>query len=264
MKSDLETQFLKLNDIMKTLRAPGGCPWDREQTHETLTKYCMEEAFEVVDAIDQKDDKLICEELGDLLLQVVFHADIAKERKAFEMKDIIGGLNDKLIRRHPHVFPSADKEHAHAATAEDVVRNWEEIKKKEGKKNVLDGVPKQLPALLRAARLGEKAAQVGFDWQEPQSAYAKIKEELREIEEVVDQPEKLSEELGDLLFAVAQYARHKKIDPEQALRAATQKFEKRFYAMEDIAKAQGSSLKEMTFEAPDALWNRVKLNNNNK
>lgn len=257
-ESSLDELFLKLISIMKSLRAPGGCPWDIEQTHQSLSKYCIEEAFEVVDAIDQKNDPLLCEELGDLLLQVVFHAQLGQDRKAFEMRDILFTLNEKLIRRHPHVFPDETGTTVTVSNSQDVAKNWEAIKQKEGKKNALEGVPRQMPALLRSMRLGEKAAQVGFDWKNSKDVFKKIKEELVEVEAVVEDKEALNEELGDLLFAVAQFARHKEIDAEESLRLATLKFEARFLKMDALAKEQGETFKNLSFEAQDSLWNEVK------
>jgi len=251
--------FLRLIGIMRTLRSPEGCPWDREQTHETLKQYCIEEAYEVVDAIDHGDPAALKGELGDLLLQIVFHAQLAQESGKFNIVDVVDGLNEKLVRRHPHVFCRRDGDRKEEAnTSEEVLDRWGKIKKEEGRENVLDGIPRSMPALQRAARTGEKAARVGFDWKDSKGVLEKVMEEFRELDEAGKDPQKLEEEFGDLLLSLASLARHLKLDPEGALRKATDKFEKRFRWMEQETRVSGIELSKMSPEDLDALWNRAK------
>ncbi len=243
---------------MEKLRSPEGCPWDRKQTHESLLPYLLEETYEVVDAVKKGNDEELKEELGDLLLQVVFHSQIAKERGAFDIKDVVDAISKKLIHRHPHVF--GDREDI--KTAEDVNREWERLKEKEGKKkeSFLDGIPESMPALERAYKLQKRAAKVGFDWENFDGIKKKLIEELSEIEAELKRGdrEKLEEEVGDLLFMAVNLARFLGIHPEIALRKANEKFERRFHHIEERAKEMGKNLEEMTLDEMEALWQEAK------
>ena len=251
----------RLIEIMARLRTPGsGCPWDLEQSFATIAPYTIEEAYEVADAIARGDlDRGLADELGDLLLQVVFHARMAEEQGRFDFGDVVSAITAKLLRRHPHVFGTAEK-----LTPEQVKGLWSRIKDEERgrdpaskERRTLDGVPLALPALSRAQKLQEKAAGVGFDWNNAHAVLDKIAEEAREIEPVLDQPE-AAEEIGDLLFAVTNLARHAGVDAETALRAANAKFERRFAAIEAALAARGKSPKDSTLAEMDALWNTAK------
>lgn len=235
---------------MAALRAPAtGCPWDREQSFTTIAPYTIEEAYEVADAIARNDMPALCDELGDLLLQVVYHAQIASEIGAFTLVDVIAGIADKMIRRHPHVFADAA-----VADAADQTRAWERIKAAErSRSGALAGVARALPALMRAAKLQSRAARVGFDWPDAAGPRAKIDEELAEV--AVATGEDQASEVGDLLFAVVNYARHLGVDPEAALRAANDKFEHRFAAMEAVA---GEAFAGLSLNEKEALWQRIK------
>ncbi|HHT74046.1 MAG TPA: nucleoside triphosphate pyrophosphohydrolase [Firmicutes bacterium] len=249
----------RLLKIMEKLRSPEGCPWDREQTHKTLKRYLIEEAYEVLEAIDSGDPELLGEELGDVLLQVVFHAQIAKELGAFTMDDVIDSICEKLIRRHPHVFADTEVE-----SVGEVMRNWDAIKKmeKHGRErtSILDGVPKEFPALMRAEKIQKKAAKVGFEWDDIHGAFGKVGEELEELRTALDSEdgEKIKDEFGDVLFALVNVARYAKVDPELALQDATSKFIQRFRFIEEKAQAQGRSLEEMSLAEMDALWDQAK------
>src|SRR5580704_3600070 len=224
----------RLRDIVARLRSPEGCPWDREQTHQSLKPHLVEECYELIDAIDAGDDKEMQEELGDLLLQVVLHAQMASEESRFNIDDVATVIADKLVNRHPHVFGETRLPDSAA-----VLRQWEVIKRteKQERRSVLDGVPKGLPALARAQKLQTKAARVGFDWNEAKGALAKVREELSEVESAPEN--RLEEEVGDLLFAVVNFARKKELDAEQLLNQATAKFAARFQAMERLAEDRG-------------------------
>ena len=260
------TGIERLHDIMTRLRNPEtGCPWDRVQTLETLKPCVLEEAYELLLAMDHPDDTdNHIEELGDVLLQVMFQCVMAEEQGSFSFDDVANAISDKLVRRHPHVF--GDTLAKDPAT---VLRNWEQIKQQEHKKEIrhsaLDGVPATLPALLKAQRTQEKASRVGFDWKDAKGPLAKIKEELRELEEAISASSDTSldahvkEELGDLLFAVTNLARHLRSDAESALDGTTAKFSRRFRTVEAGAKAQGRNLKDMSLEEMDALWDEAKL-----
>lgn len=246
--------FERLIHIMETLRSENGCEWDRSQTHESLKPYLVEEAYELLDAIDEKNDEKMAEELGDVLLQVVFHSQIAKERGAFDILKVLQILNEKLIRRHPHVFgdsPGYSYE------------QWERIKAQEKgskKSSAIGGLNKALPALSLARRIQENAAAVGFDWPDVSGAIEKVKEEIRELEEAMKDgnSKSVEEELGDLLFAVVNVARFSNVDPEVALRRATEKFANRFAMVEHFARERGLELRRMTLEQLDALWEEAK------
>ena len=259
------TGIERLHDIMTRLRNPEtGCPWDRVQTLETLKPCVLEEAYELLSAMDKPEDKENhIEELGDVLLQVMFQCVMAEEKGDFSFDDVANAISDKLVRRHPHVFGDT--------VAEDpatVLKNWEQIKQQEHKKELrhsaLDGVPSALPALLKAQRTQEKASRVGFDWKDAKGPLEKIKEELRELEEAVAESSDTSldvhvkEELGDLIFAVTNLARHLKADAESALENTTAKFARRFRCVELGAKEQGRNLKDMTLSEMDVLWDKAK------
>ncbi len=255
--------FMDLIEIMKHLRSENGCPWDREQDHESLKKYLIEETYEVLEAIDLKDKDKLCEELGDLLLQIVFHAQIADEANIFNINDIIDGISKKMVSRHTHVFGDAK-----ADTADDVVDNWESIKKKEkGIKShtqVLKDIPPILPSLMRSYKIQEKAAKVGFDWDHVDDAFKKVREEIDELEEVYksENMERITDELGDSLFAIVNVARFLKVQPETALTGTINKFIKRFEYIERESEKKGKKLEEMSLEEMDKLWEKAKVKNN--
>jgi nucleoside triphosphate diphosphatase len=272
--SEAERAVGALLALMARLRDPErGCPWDRAQSFSSIAPYTIEEAYEVADAIEHGDREHLREELGDLLFQVVFHSRMAQERGWFDFGAVAKGICEKLVRRHPHLFAGA------ALAPEDLVRVWEEQKAQEraaavrpaaGASAVLAGVPRALPALTRAAKLGRRAARVGFDWPDAQAVHGKVLEELREIDDALEsaaaggesaRAEKaLAGELGDLLFAIVNWSRHLHIDAETALRAANDKFERRFACMESLAQARGLELAQLSPGEWDALWNEAKLN----
>ena len=247
----------RLLNIMARLRDPdGGCPWDLEQNFATIVPYTIEEAYEVADAIAKGDMKSLREELGDLLLQVVFHAQMADEDDLFDFEEIAQSIADKMVARHPHVFGDAAID-----SAQDQTENWEKLKEHERKNKqktgLLADVPLALPALMRAEKLQKRAARVGFDWPDVSFVYDKIKEELDEVKEATS-PEHVREEIGDVLFVMANLARHHKVDPEDALRAANSKFERRFAYIEAQLAAKGKRCEDSTLEEMDALWNEAK------
>ncbi len=249
--------FDEVVELMARLRAPNGCPWDREQTHRSLRTYLLEEAYEVLDAIERDDAEALKDELGDLLLQVVFHAQMAREQGRFGIDDVLTGLHEKLTRRHPHVFGEGK-----ADTPQQVVHNWEALKAAERNErgSALDGVGAQLPALLEAFQLTRKAAQVGFDWEKPADVLAKLDEEVAEVRQEVrtNENERLEGELGDLLFVVVNLARKLNVDPEVALRRANRKFVERFRHIEGELARQGKRPEDSTLEEMDALWDKAK------
>jgi MazG family protein len=264
--------FEKLVAVQARLRAPGGCPWDREQTHESLRTYLIEEAYEVLEALESRNDAKFAEEMGDLLLQIVFHSQMAQERGGFAIADVIRGIHDKMIRRHPHVFGET-----HAQDSADVLRNWEQIKAEErlskaeatghpsgnkGPKEVslLDGVSRALPATLEGFQLTRKASRIGFDWENAGGIFEKMAEETRELQTALDAREqsKVEEELGDLFFATINLARFLKVDPEIALKKANAKFSRRFRAMEKLAREGGREFKNLPREEMEALWDLAK------
>jgi len=251
-------QMARLRAIMHRLRAPGGCPWDAEQTHESLISNLIEETYETVDTIQRGDHDHLQEELGDLLLQVVFHAELAEEAGRFHFDDVARGISDKLVRRHPHVFARSD-----AKDPEAVLKQWDEIKRGEkGDENepYLHGVGKGLPGLIKAAKLQNKAAKVGFDWPDQAGVIDKLREELAELEQAIesDEQEHIAEELGDLLFSAVNLARTRKLDPEALMAAANRKFEARFGAMEKALQKEGKTLEESTLEEMESAWQAAK------
>jgi MazG family protein len=253
----------RLREIMDRLRDPGGCPWDREQTLATLAPYLLEEAHEVAEAVAAADPAKLCEELGDLLLQIVFMARIGTENGWFDLDDVAEGISAKMVRRHPHVF--GDRQ---VADAGEVLRNWEDIKRDERAgaavaSSALDGVPAALPALLKAFRMTEKAAAVGFDWRRPVDVMVKMREEMTELESELEAgggaaTDRLRAEMGDVLFVMANLARHLGVEPETALQRANASFKRRFESMEAQAGADGRSLRDMSLEEQDALWEEAK------
>lgn len=276
----MSTQFTKVVELMAALRAENGCPWDRKQTHESLKPYLLEETYEVLETIDQHDTQKLKEELGDVLLQVVFHSQIAAETEAFTVEEVLDALATKLIRRHPHVFGPSGRE-KQVTNSEQVVAQWEDIKREEREatgstQSALDGVPKTLPALLRAYQIQARAARVGFDW--PQSGkgreqiIGKVIEEIDELQEALemshapdktgsgrpDFSERIDAEIGDVLFSLVNLARFLKVNPEDALRRATNRFTDRFHLVEAQAAECGRSLTDMTLAEMDALWEKAK------
>ncbi len=248
--------FLRLVKIMDELREQ--CPWDRKQTIHTLRSMTIEETYELVDSIDQEDWKGIGEELGDLMLHVLFYSRIGSEQNRFQLEDVINGICDKLVLRHPHIYGDVQVENE-----EDVKRNWEKIKVSEGKKSSLEGVPRSLPAVVKAMRIQEKAKQVGFEWENREDVWKKVEEETAELKTAIeqDQHDAIAEEFGDLLFSLVNYARFLRIDPEAALERTNRKFIQRFQQMESIAGAEGQKLTDLSLEEMDAIWNRVKKQN---
>ncbi len=262
----------RLVRIMATLRSPDGCPWDRKQTHRTLRPFLLEETYEALEALDREDHKALPGELGDVLFQVVFHAQIAAEKRRWDMADALTAIADKLIRRHPHVFTASGRKLPRSRgrkgrtpkTPAAVLTQWEQLKAAEQsgrgeQRRVLAGVPKSLPSLLRAHEIGTRVASVGFDWPDTAGVVDKIDEEVRELREAVtESPARAAEELGDLLFSIANLARKLNIEPESALRAANDKFSARFAAVEADLEARGSSVHAASVEEMEAAWQRIK------
>jgi len=249
----LTEEFLRLVGIMDELREK--CPWDREQTVETLRPMTIEETYELADAVTEKNWKGIREELGDLLLHILFYSRIGKEQQQFTLEEVIHGIAEKLIVRHPHIYGNVKVDNQ-----EDVKKNWEKLKLKEGKKSILSGVPVSLPATVKALRLQEKARQVGFEWENKEQVWQKVEEETNELHAAVAKGErdKIEDEFGDLVFSLINYARFLRIDPENALERTNKKFIDRFTKMETEALQQSKSLGEMTLEEMDAIWNTIK------
>ncbi|MCB0457168.1 MAG: nucleoside triphosphate pyrophosphohydrolase [Flavobacteriaceae bacterium] len=245
--------FNRLLTIMDELRAQ--CPWDKKQTMLTLRHLTIEETYELGDAILENDLNEVKKELGDLLLHIVFYAKIGSETNNFDIADVANDICEKLISRHPHIYGNVT-----VANEEEVKQNWENLKLKEGKKSVLEGVPKSLPALVKANRIQDKVAGVGFDWEEPRQVFEKLKEELEELQHEVKEgdKEKIEQEFGDVLFSMINYARFLKVDPENALERTNKKFMKRFQYLESKAKEIGKTLKEMTLTEMDVFWEEAK------
>ena len=254
----MKRSFDELVSLMTRLRGPGGCPWDCKQQLPDLKPYVIEEAYEVVDAIDRDDRMALVEELGDLLLQVVFVAEITRAEGTFDVYDSITAIHDKLVRRHPHVFGDVE-----ANDAEQVLVNWEKLKQDERKaenKSLLAGVPQSMPALLKASRLTEKAARVGFDWRRTEDVFDKVDEEIAELREAVasGDPTHVEEEIGDLLFTIANLARKVNVNPEEALQSTNRKFMRRFESMEGNVRQRGQDLDQLELEEMDQLWDQAK------
>jgi len=242
----------ELIEVMKTLRSENGCPWDKEQNHISLKPYLIEEAYEVIDAIDKANDEELKEELGDLLLQIIFHAQIAAEEGRFNIYDVAANIVDKLKRRHPHVFGDAK-----VSGTDEVLSNWEIIKKSEGKESVLEGLPSSLPALLKARRIQEKVSRVGFDWSDAKGAIEKLEEEIGELKRCIENGKQveIEEEIGDILFSVVNVARLLKVDAEGALRKTIDKFISRFRYIESEIKKRGDrKIEEYSIEELDEMW----------
>ena len=257
-RPQITDSFAKLCDIVAKLRAPDGCPWDREQTNESLLPALIEEAYETAEAARAQDNAHFREELGDLLLLVVMHAQIARETDRFGIEEVIGHVSDKLIRRHPHVFGTSEARDAGA-----VLKQWEAIKREEknADSHFLASLPKALPAMVRAQKAQSKAARVNFDWTAPGDVIAKVEEELRETKEAIQsgKQEMIEDEIGDLLFALVNLARKCKIDAESTLQSATDKFVKRFNRLEDELKARGQKLGDVDLAELDEIWDRIKI-----
>lgn len=253
-RKDQLKAFDRLLTIMDELRAQ--CPWDKKQTMETLRHLTIEETYELGDAILDNDLQEVKKELGDVLLHIVFYAKIGSETNDFDIADVCNDICEKLISRHPHIYGNVE-----VANEEEVKRNWENLKLKEGKKSVLEGVPKSLPALVKASRIQEKVAGVGFDWEEPQQVFGKLQEEMRELQLEINRndPEKIEAEFGDVLFSMINYARFLNVNPENALERTNKKFMKRFRYLEGKAQEMNKSLKEMTLAEMDVFWNEAKL-----
>ncbi|MEI8075786.1 MAG: nucleoside triphosphate pyrophosphohydrolase [Bacteroidota bacterium] len=250
----LSNSFLGLVKIMDELREQ--CPWDKKQTIDTLRPLTIEETYELADAITEHDWKGIKEELGDILLHLLFYAKIGSEQNQFTLEEVIDGISAKLVHRHPHIYGDVK-----VADEDEVKRNWEKLKLKEGKKSVLGGVPPSLPAIVKATRIQEKAKQVGFEWDNKEDVWKKVEEELGELQEAVSggKQSEIEDEFGDVLFSLANYARFLQIDAEGSLEKTNKKFIRRFQEMESVALSSGKQLSSMSLEEMDAIWNQVKL-----
>lgn len=272
----MSDRFQKLTELMAALRAPNGCPWDRKQTHESLKPYLLEETYEVLETIDQQDRKKLPEELGDVLLQVLFHSQIAAEAGAFTIEEVMDQLADKLVRRHPHVFPNGSNDPT-PTNADQVLAKWEDIKRAERQaagrpESVLDGVPQTLPALLRAYQIQARASRVGFDWTHDQAGFDqvlnKIEEEIRELRMALRLPpsegetsvrqQEIAAEFGDVLFSLVNLARFVKVNPEDTLRQAINRFVKRFQFIEQQAAQSGRAISDLSFDEMNRLWDEAK------
>tara|TARA_Y100000588_G_scaffold89911_1_gene96497 strand:+ start:1408 stop:2202 length:795 start_codon:yes stop_codon:yes gene_type:complete len=249
-------KFIELLNIIKKLRSPEGCPWDRKQTPESLIPYLLEETYEVIEAIEEKNVETLKEELGDLMLHILFQSELANELGKFSIEDSLNNVSEKLIRRHPHVF-----EKNNDISKEDINKSWELSKQKEKSRiNVLDGVPKVLPALVRASRIQEKAANVGFDWKELTPVINKLEEEILELKEAIElkKSENIKEEMGDVLFSIVNLSRFLDINAEDALRMTILKFESRFGQVEEELTRRGKSFSDSSLEEMDSIWNQIK------
>ncbi len=250
-------KFEELIDVVAKLRDPDGCVWDREQTHESVTHGFVEELYEFIEAVEDKDIKTMKEELGDLCLHVVFQIQIAKEEGEFEMAEVLDGIIKKLIRRHPHIFSDVK-----VKNSKEVIQNWEEIKKREKKdrKSVVDGIPRHLPALSKAHKLQKKVRKVGFDWENIDDVLQKVEEELQELRDAIKEKDKehITEELGDLLFSVVNVSRFVDVQPEQALHGTVKKFMNRFRDIESILENENRTVQDASFQELDSLWDEVK------
>lgn len=259
MKKNRKKTLTDLINVVKKLRSPKGCPWDRVQTHETLKPYLIEETYEALEAIEQKDTEKLCEELGDLLLHIIFHAHLAAENKKFDIYDVIASILGKMVRRHPHVFGRKKFK-----SIEQVWKNWDHTKRKETKDKsrlgLLKNLPAALPALYRAEKVQRRAARVGFDWNSVAGAWAKVFEEIRELKKLISakNKEKIKEEIGDLLFSVVNISRKLEIDAEDALRFSTEKFIRRFHFLETTARKLGQSLEKIPLDEKEKIWQESK------
>ena len=251
--SELSDSFLALVKIMDELREQ--CPWDKKQTIQTLRPLTIEETYELADAITDNDWKGVKEELGDIMLHLLFYAKIGSEQQQFTLQEVLEGISAKLIHRHPHIYGDVKVQ-----DEEEVKRNWEKLKMKEGKKSVLGGVPTSLPAIVKATRIQEKAKQVGFEWDNKEDVWKKVQEEMEELQEAIQTKtqEDVEEEFGDVLFSLANYARFLQVDAEGALEKTNKKFIRRFQEMESIALASGKELTTMSLDEMDQIWNQVK------
>lgn len=263
-KERIAEQFVRLVEIMRRLLAPGGCPWDRQQTHKSLKPYLIEEAYEVIESIDAENPRELKEELGDLMLQIVFHAELARLDGKFDIADVLESICQKMIHRHPHVFGEEAWD-----TPEEVLRNWECLKQSEKEQkqeekhlSILEGIPRSLPSLIRAHRIQDRAARVGFDWKRIEDVYDKVIEELEELRGLMKQkdadPDRIEDEFGDLLFALVNLARFLNIHPEEALQHTNEKFIQRFSYIEEQARNAGKELTSMSLEEMDTLWEQAK------
>ncbi|MBP5273461.1 MAG: nucleoside triphosphate pyrophosphohydrolase, partial [Abditibacteriota bacterium] len=255
----MNKEYNRLLEVVAALRAPGGCPWDRQQTHKSMTGELTEEAYEFIEAVENDDPRAQMDELGDVLLQVVMHAQIGKEEGAYDMEQVCGHLADKLVHRHPHVFGDVK-----VSDVDEVWANWEVLKKQEkgygGRKSALDGIPSTFPALMKGRKLCKRAAKTGFDWPDAKSVFGKLDEETGELREAMEEgdPDHVREELGDVLFVLCALANKLNTDPELALQEANAKFERRFRAMETAITEGGRELKDCSLEEMDAVWDMVK------
>lgn len=253
VSQSLSRAFIKLIEIMKRLRGPDGCPWDKEQTHESLVKYLLEETYEVLEALEQGNEEAFKEELGDLLLQVVFHAQIAEERGSFNIEEVLSTVSEKLYRRHPHVFGETSLN-----TADEVLKHWEGIKQDEKGGKLLDSVPDTLPALAFAQHLQSRAARVGFDWSDKEGVVAKVEEEIDELRKSLSEKEGSADEFGDILFSLVNLSRHLGVDAEFALKKASRRFKRRFSLVEEEAEKRGLNLFQLSLSQLDELWESAK------
>lgn len=252
--------FYELVNVMNKLRDKDGCPWDREQTRDSIKPYLIEEAYELLEAIDEKNPDKIKEELGDLLFQIIFHAKLAEEQNEFDIFDVCRHIKEKMIRRHPHVFGDIE-----VSCSKEVLEQWEDIKRKEpknsGRKSALDGIPEKLPSLLRAHRFQEKAARVGFDWEKLEDVFGKVEEELTELKQTFSKKNKveMEHELGDVLFSLVNIARFIKVNPEESMRKAIGRFTERFKYIEEETAKKGLDLKNLSLQEMDKYWNEAKI-----
>lgn len=256
MTEDQKQNFERLVGVIKKLLDPGGCDWDREQTHESLVPYLLEETYEVIESIETGDMEALKEELGDLMLHVIFQAELAEREGHFTLSESLKGVSDKLVERHPHVFSDAKN-------PKDEGMTWEQVKKKtKNRESVLDGVPKHLPSLTKARRIQEKASSVGFDWKEIEPVWAKVDEEIDELKSATDENdiEHIKEELGDVLFSLVNLARFLDIDPDASLRSTILKFENRFKKVEKVLSEKGKTVQESDLDEMDQIWNDIKKN----
>jgi tetrapyrrole methylase family protein / MazG family protein len=249
-----QKEFIRLVEIVARLRGPQGCPWDKKQTHQSLKEFLLEESYEVLEALDEDDPPKLRQELGDLMLQIILHTQIAGENGEFELADVLKNINDKLVRRHPHIFADTKVQNA-----EEVSHNWESIKKSERHPDasILDSVPRRMPALAYSQDIQRRVAQVGFDWENIDGVIEKLAEEVKELTASVNQEEK-TDEFGDLFFTLANISRRMEIDPEAALRQANAKFYRRFSYMEKLCRERGLDLGKLSFQEQNKLWDEAK------